>query len=168
MCMSPMMIEKVIGPSSKLWQLLGMGAGKGIGVKYGKVVDLSESYSRVFSQASQSQSQSSASSSSSQPSKTVTRYSFDFIERYTDEKESFFGHEVMFSTDGDSFFLDQIDIPRSGIIDDIKLQDFMSHHNFYIKFHPNVNFVVGLNGSGKSAILAALRVGLGISARVSL
>ena len=167
-CMTPKMVEKVVGPSSHAWQKLGLGAGKGVGLKYGKVVDLSESFtpfSQVLSQGSQSQQSQSSSSSSSSP-QMATLYTFEFIERHTTERDSFLGEEVLFSTQGDGPFLDEIDVPRLGIISDIKLQDFMSHHNFFIKFHPNVNFVVGLNGSGKSAILAALRVGLGVSARV--
>jgi len=40
----------------------------------------------------------------------------------------------------------------------------MCHGNFEVKLNRNVNVFVGLNGSGKSAILAALAIGLGSKA----
>ncbi|XP_062864147.1 structural maintenance of chromosomes protein 6 [Trichomycterus rosablanca] len=49
-----------------------------------------------------------------------------------------------------------------GVIESISLKNFMSHHLLeQFEFGPNVNFIVGNNGSGKSAILTALIVGLG-------
>ncbi|KAG7229117.1 hypothetical protein INR49_013059 [Caranx melampygus] len=55
-----------------------------------------------------------------------------------------------------------------GLIESITLKNFMCHH-FLSPFHfgPNVNFIVGNNGSGKSAILTALIVGLGGKATVT-
>ncbi|XP_012677888.1 structural maintenance of chromosomes protein 6 [Clupea harengus] len=49
-----------------------------------------------------------------------------------------------------------------GVIESITLKNFMCHqHLGPFQFGPNVNFIVGNNGSGKSAILTALIVGLG-------
>ncbi|KAF6321746.1 structural maintenance of chromosomes 6 [Rhinolophus ferrumequinum] len=49
-----------------------------------------------------------------------------------------------------------------GIIESIQLRNFMCHSMLGpFKFGSNVNFVVGNNGSGKSAVLTALIVGLG-------
>ncbi|XP_035766941.1 structural maintenance of chromosomes protein 6 [Neolamprologus brichardi] len=55
-----------------------------------------------------------------------------------------------------------------GLIESISLKNFMCHHSFGpFQFGPNVNFIVGHNGSGKSAILTALIVGLGGKATVT-
>ncbi|KAM5316462.1 structural maintenance of chromosomes protein 6 isoform 2-T2 [Glossophaga mutica] len=49
-----------------------------------------------------------------------------------------------------------------GIIESIQLRNFMCHSMLGpFKFGSNVNFIVGNNGSGKSAVLTALIVGLG-------
>ncbi|GAB6030556.1 Structural maintenance of chromosomes protein 6 [Chamberlinius hualienensis] len=50
---------------------------------------------------------------------------------------------------------------QCGIIESINLKQFMCHNHFSIKFCPNMNYVVGKNGSGKSAIMTAVVVGLG-------
>lgn len=51
-----------------------------------------------------------------------------------------------------------------GSIHSIHVQNFFCHDNLEIKFNRNTNFIVGRNGSGKSALLTALVVGLGARA----
>mmetsp|Transcript_30401 Transcript_30401/g.48789 ORF Transcript_30401/g.48789 Transcript_30401/m.48789 type:complete len:185 (-) Transcript_30401:1322-1876(-) len=46
---------------------------------------------------------------------------------------------------------------ESGIIVRVDLEQFLCHTNFGIDFHPNINFIHGTNGSGKSAIIAAIQ-----------
>ena len=53
----------------------------------------------------------------------------------------------------------------AGAISQLHLVNFMSHANFTAEFCSGVNFVVGANGSGKSAILAAICVAFGITGR---
>ncbi|XP_065365152.1 structural maintenance of chromosomes protein 6 [Calliphora vicina] len=57
------------------------------------------------------------------------------------------------------------DSRRCGKILHMRLTNFMCHSNLVIDFHSRVNFLVGNNGSGKSAILAALVLGLGGKAK---
>ncbi len=54
---------------------------------------------------------------------------------------------------------------KSGRIRKIQLRNFMCHKNFEVDLNPSVNVFVGLNGSGKSAILTALAIGLGSKAQ---
>ncbi|XP_029451811.1 LOW QUALITY PROTEIN: structural maintenance of chromosomes protein 6 [Rhinatrema bivittatum] len=62
----------------------------------------------------------------------------------------------------DSNSYSQASTGEVGIIESISLKNFMCHSMLGpFQFGPNVNFVVGNNGSGKSAVLTALIVGLG-------
>lgn len=53
---------------------------------------------------------------------------------------------------------------RAGLVDRMELVNFMCHAQLAIDLKPSVNFIVGQNGSGKSAICAALQVALGAKA----
>ena len=53
----------------------------------------------------------------------------------------------------------------AGSVFKIHLENFMCHENFTMHFGPNVNFISGHNGSGKSAVLQALQCCLGVQAR---
>lgn len=59
----------------------------------------------------------------------------------------------------DEYF--QQDFKRSGKISRIVLINFMCHKNYAVDFNLRTNLLVGNNGSGKSAILTALIIGLG-------
>ena len=62
---------------------------------------------------------------------------------------------------------DFADEAKPGKITKILMRNFMCHDALEIILNPNVNFIVGRNGSGKSAILTALTVGLGARANVT-
>ncbi|RKP07454.1 hypothetical protein THASP1DRAFT_17035 [Thamnocephalis sphaerospora] len=51
-----------------------------------------------------------------------------------------------------------------GVIESVDMTDFMCHRRLTMRFGPHVNFVVGNNGSGKSAILTAIIICLGAKA----
>jgi len=55
----------------------------------------------------------------------------------------------------------------SGVIKSVKLSNFMCHESFYKEWHPNLNFIVGENGSGKSALLSGILIGLGSKAQIT-
>ena len=48
-----------------------------------------------------------------------------------------------------------------GVIEKVYIENFMCHERLEFDFGQNVNFVIGCNGSGKSAILTAVVVALG-------
>lgn len=54
--------------------------------------------------------------------------------------------------------------PRAGFIKRIELRNFMCHDNFELELGPYMNFIIGRNGAGKSAILTGISVGLGAKA----
>ena len=49
----------------------------------------------------------------------------------------------------------------------INLKNFMCHANFTAEFIPEINFIGGENGTGKSSVLTALAFGLGARAEVT-
>ena len=55
-------------------------------------------------------------------------------------------------------------IKHAGSIKKLTLKNFMCHDHFELGFGPHMNFIIGRNGSGKSAILTGISVGLGAKA----
>ncbi|XP_012283644.1 structural maintenance of chromosomes protein 6 [Orussus abietinus] len=63
--------------------------------------------------------------------------------------------------------LDTTQDDSAGKIMRVFMRNFMCHDAMEIVFNPNINFIVGRNGSGKSAVLTALTVGLGARASIT-
>ncbi|GAA85642.1 hypothetical protein AKAW_03756 [Aspergillus luchuensis IFO 4308] len=61
-----------------------------------------------------------------------------------------------------SFATDEPNIPAEhGILERVECYNFMCHDHFYVDLGPLINFIVGKNGSGKSAVLTAITLCLG-------
>ncbi|KAG1884988.1 P-loop containing nucleoside triphosphate hydrolase protein [Suillus subluteus] len=52
-------------------------------------------------------------------------------------------------------------IAEHGIIESIEMHHFMCHKRLTFTFGPQINFIIGHNGSGKSAVLSAITIALG-------
>ncbi|PYH95203.1 DNA repair protein Rad18 [Aspergillus ellipticus CBS 707.79] len=61
-----------------------------------------------------------------------------------------------------SFASDEPNVPAEhGILERVECYNFMCHDQFYVELGPLINFIVGKNGSGKSAVLTAITLCLG-------
>ena len=61
-----------------------------------------------------------------------------------------------------SFAGDEPNVPAEhGILERVECYNFMCHDHFFVELGPLINFIVGKNGSGKSAVLTAITLCLG-------
>ncbi|KAF9887119.1 Structural maintenance of chromosomes protein 6 [Aspergillus nanangensis] len=61
-----------------------------------------------------------------------------------------------------SFAGDEPNVPAEyGILERVECYNFMCHDQFHVELGPLINFIVGKNGSGKSAVLTAITLCLG-------
>lgn len=61
-----------------------------------------------------------------------------------------------------SFASDEANVPAEhGILERVECYNFMCHDHFHVELGPLINFIVGKNGSGKSAVLTAITLCLG-------
>ncbi|GAA5902360.1 hypothetical protein JCM6882_000510 [Rhodosporidiobolus microsporus] len=58
-------------------------------------------------------------------------------------------------------------VAEAGVIQQVDLHNFMCHAHTTVDFGPQVNFLVGVNGSGKSAILTGITMALGGNAKAT-
>ncbi|CAI5738097.1 unnamed protein product [Peronospora destructor] len=60
---------------------------------------------------------------------------------------------------------DNVRVGKMGVVEEIYCENFMCHRKLRVNLCPHINFITGENGSGKSAIIAAIQICLGASAR---
>lgn len=61
-----------------------------------------------------------------------------------------------------SFASDEPNVPAEhGILERVECYNFMCHDHFCVELGPLINFIVGKNGSGKSAVLTGITLCLG-------
>ncbi|CAI4659109.1 BFH_collapsed_G0038890.mRNA.1.CDS.1 [Saccharomyces cerevisiae] len=77
-----------------------------------------------------------------------------------DEDSGFRSSSDVATVDQDNF----LEESPSGYIKKVILRNFMCHEHFELELGSRLNFIVGNNGSGKSAILTAITIGLGAKA----
>ncbi|EJD06049.1 P-loop containing nucleoside triphosphate hydrolase protein [Fomitiporia mediterranea MF3/22] len=83
-------------------------------------------------------------------------------EEESDEQKAFearYGELVRASIEAKQHY--QGRIADCGIIQSLEMQQFMCHPRLSFTFGPQINFIIGHNGSGKSAVLSALTIALG-------
>ncbi|KAI5122964.1 hypothetical protein M0805_006843 [Coniferiporia weirii] len=84
------------------------------------------------------------------------------VEEETDEQKDFearFGDKVRASIEAKT--KGQGRIAELGIIQSLEMHQFMCHPRLSFIFGPQINFIIGHNGSGKSAVLSAITIALG-------
>ncbi|KAF3927142.1 hypothetical protein ABW20_dc0100268 [Dactylellina cionopaga] len=105
---------------------------------------------------------------STKKAKTVTSdTNFRDDEAVTDSDEDAMYLEQTQRLAANSMILKENEPVDYGTIELVRLENFMCHSCLEMKFGPFMNFVVGQNGSGKSAVLTALTLCLGAKAAVT-
>lgn len=79
----------------------------------------------------------------------------------------FFSHEKEETSNGHSDMSDVRHKHRIGSILRVRLKNFVTYDDCELKPGPNLNVVIGPNGTGKSSIVCALCIGLGGATSVS-
>ncbi|KIY70905.1 P-loop containing nucleoside triphosphate hydrolase protein [Cylindrobasidium torrendii FP15055 ss-10] len=83
----------------------------------------------------------------------------DDLEEEDEEFESKYGKEFMDKLKQKKKLVGGVS--EMGIIESIEMHQFMCHKFLSFTFGPQINFIIGHNGSGKSAVLSAITIALG-------
>ncbi|CAG7927871.1 unnamed protein product [Penicillium olsonii] len=100
-----------------------------------------------------------SSNSGSSPVAAVDTLAVDEEELSDDELEL---RQTQIIQEKYSHQMDEVNVPAEhGILERVECYNFMCHDHFNVELGPLINFIVGKNGSGKSAILTAIVLCLG-------
>lgn len=89
----------------------------------------------------------------------------DNEEDYADDDVAVGGKRRMKSSSTQLSQMDAHIKTEMGVVEEIYCENFMCHRKLRVSLCPHINFITGENGSGKSAIIAAIQICLGASAR---
>ncbi|KAG2789513.1 Structural maintenance of chromosomes protein 6 [Phytophthora cactorum] len=89
----------------------------------------------------------------------------DNEEDYADDDVAVGGKRRMKTSSTQLFQMDAHIETEMGVVEEIYCENFMCHRKLRVSLCPHINFITGENGSGKSAIIAAIQICLGASAR---
>ncbi|KAJ5593003.1 hypothetical protein N7537_009907 [Penicillium hordei] len=111
-------------------------------------------------------SESSANSESPTPSSAVTNAADSLLavndDALLDDEDELELRQTQIIQEKYSHLIDEANVPAEhGILERVECYNFMCHDHFYVELGPLINFIVGKNGSGKSAILTAITLCLG-------
>ena len=83
------------------------------------------------------------------------------LDEISEDSETFLEQATQFATQQKSKSHVQNEPADNGIIESVTCTNFMCHTHLEIILGPLINFIIGHNGSGKSAVLTALTICLG-------
>ncbi|THV05189.1 P-loop containing nucleoside triphosphate hydrolase protein [Dendrothele bispora CBS 962.96] len=78
-----------------------------------------------------------------------------------EDEEQMAAHEKLFRATLEARRKHLGGIAEHGVIEHIEMHQFMCHKFLSFSFGPQINFIIGHNGSGKSAVLSAITIALG-------
>lgn len=91
-----------------------------------------------------------------------TRSSLSINEALDDDEDELEQRATQIIQEKYSFANEERNIPAEhGILERVECYNFMCHDHFQVELGPLINFIVGKNGSGKSAVLTAITLCLG-------
>ena len=85
----------------------------------------------------------------------------DDSQSVTDDEEVFEEEATQFLSQQRGKKKQQNEAADNGILESVTCQNFMCHSYLEIALGPLINFIIGHNGSGKSAVLTAITICLG-------
>ncbi|EAU31123.1 conserved hypothetical protein [Aspergillus terreus NIH2624] len=125
-------------------------------------LDLTPSSKRPRRSDSPSSSDDSESTDGTDRSQNTPQFTQTVDDRYDEDEDELELRATQAIQEKYSFASDEPNVPAEhGILERVECYNFMCHDHFHVELGPLINFIVGKNGSGKSAVLTAITLCLG-------